>query len=54
MVAITGSINKRGHCLTIDDGILIPETLLKGFVPCALCSVLRALCFISAVARRRA
>jgi hypothetical protein len=50
---------RRGHCLTIGDGISIPETLLKGFVPRASCSVLRApclvlraLCFISAVARR--
>ena len=40
--------------MTIGDGISIPETLLKGFVPRASCSVLRALCFISAVARRRA
>jgi hypothetical protein len=37
---------RRGHCLTISDGISIPETLLKGFVPRALCSVLRALCFV--------
>ena len=30
----------------IDDGIPIPETLLKGFVPRASCSMLCALCFV--------
>jgi hypothetical protein len=46
MVATTGSIDERGHYLTINDGIPIPKTLLKGFVPRASCSVLCASCFV--------